>query len=136
MDMELDLETPPRSERASTASNHSDITRRRAHLTHIMSPTSPTPARMRAHACPPMARYARDGAAHEGGSLGRKKEFVEPSVKAMDPADDHVRVEMEHEAVEPVGTWTLDRGGGRRHAPVAQPEQKWSRTDMPLPTDA
>ena len=33
-------------------------------------------------------------------------------------------------AVDPVGTCTLESGGGRRHAPVAQPEQKWSRKTL------
>ena len=45
-------------------------------------------------------------------------------MKAIEPADDHVRVESESVAVEPVGMCTFESGGGRRHAPVAQPLQK------------
>eukprot|EP00325_Prymnesiales_sp_UTEX-LB-985_P013674 CAMPEP_0174746414 /NCGR_PEP_ID=MMETSP1094-20130205/89008_1 /TAXON_ID=156173 /ORGANISM="Chrysochromulina brevifilum, Strain UTEX LB 985" /LENGTH=67 /DNA_ID=CAMNT_0015951115 /DNA_START=415 /DNA_END=615 /DNA_ORIENTATION=+ len=59
-------------------------------------------------------------------------ELSDPSVKATDPSVVHVRVEMDRAAVDPVGTCTLERGGGRRQAPVAQPEHMWSRSPMTL----
>ena len=59
-----------------------------------------------------------------GSPRGEWKLLTEPSEKATDPSVVHVRSETLMVAVEPVDTCTLERGGGRRQAPVAQPEQK------------
>ena len=88
---------------------------------------------------PQLGRHPEPDTASRWPRAWQEKELLEPALKATEPLVVHVLVEMLCVTVEPVGTCTLDTGGGRRHAPVAQPLQMWSRSPaknkppLPLP---